>query len=300
MATRPAQSSDHVLGLSKLRGRGVAKEVDPITDSSLESFENSVVEFKNPVQSELGEESKDSTSGVLGGASGGATEAARSQLSQLVPLENDILGGILDAFGGGQEFAMEGNALGFIPETNPVRKAIFLLLHNPLVDVFIIICIGANCIILYFQVPGVRALRTDSFNSTCEWIDLVITTVFTVEVCLKIICLGFIRGHHAYLKNSWNVLDFVLGLDCRGRPARFTGLKTLLAVVNCISMADLCESADHIASNSGVSWSDSDYYMDRQLLRISTEAHGLPPGQLTTAIHSTCIPLKSTCVHSCG
>ena len=240
MTTRPAHSSDHVLGLAKLRGRGAEKfEAETFDNSSSIAFENPVQDrlpevddnstYEPPYEfeeSELAEERKDSTSGVLGGAS----ETPRSGLSAILPeslvaLEHDIISGILDAFGGSHEFAMEGNALGFIPETNQVRKAIFLLLHNSLVDFFIIACILANCVILYFQVPGVKALRSDSFNSTCERIDLVITIVFTVEAGLRIICLGFIRGRHAYLQNSWNVLDFVLGPGRRGRPARFTNLK---------------------------------------------------------------------------
>ena len=36
------------------------------------------------------------------------------------------------------------------------------------------------------------------------------TVIFTVEIIIKTTSLGFVLGKEAYLKNSWNVLDFFL------------------------------------------------------------------------------------------
>ena len=36
------------------------------------------------------------------------------------------------------------------------------------------------------------------------------TIIFTVEMLIKATSLGFVLGKEAYLKNSWNVLDFFL------------------------------------------------------------------------------------------
>lgn len=42
-------------------------------------------------------------------------------------------------------------------------------------------------------------------------IDKVTTTIFTIEAVLKIIAHGFIlNGKKSYLRNSWNVLDFII------------------------------------------------------------------------------------------
>jgi ion transport protein len=38
-----------------------------------------------------------------------------------------------------------------------------------------------------------------------EW---VFSTIFTIEMFIKIVAMGFAQGGHAYLKDSWNRLDF--------------------------------------------------------------------------------------------
>ena len=40
--------------------------------------------------------------------------------------------------------------------------------------------------------------------------EVVFTIVFTTEATVKIISQGFICGHNAYLKDSWNWLDFIV------------------------------------------------------------------------------------------
>jgi len=40
--------------------------------------------------------------------------------------------------------------------------------------------------------------------------DIVFTVIFVMEMILKIIGMGFFRGRQAYLKDGWNVLDFVI------------------------------------------------------------------------------------------
>ena len=34
--------------------------------------------------------------------------------------------------------------------------------------------------------------------------------LYTIEMILKILGLGFIYGEGAYIKDSWNILDFVI------------------------------------------------------------------------------------------
>ena len=42
-------------------------------------------------------------------------------------------------------------------------------------------------------------------------IDLVMTIIFTIEALLKIITFGFLfNGSSSYLRDSWNILDFVI------------------------------------------------------------------------------------------
>ena len=49
-----------------------------------------------------------------------------------------------------------------------------------------------------------------SANNKIKFIDDIFTYIFTAECLFKIIALGFIKHKHSYLKDSWNILDFVI------------------------------------------------------------------------------------------
>ena len=68
---------------------------------------------------------------------------------------------------------------------------------------FILVLIFINTVILAIQGPNndLDARTHELFNL----FDLVVTVVFTVEMMLRIIALGFVRGPRTYLKDSWNV-----------------------------------------------------------------------------------------------
>ena len=38
----------------------------------------------------------------------------------------------------------------------------------------------------------------------------IFSLIFTIEAIIKIFALGFLNGHNTYLKNPWNVLDFII------------------------------------------------------------------------------------------
>ncbi|KAF1773904.1 Voltage-dependent channel, four helix bundle domain [Phytophthora cactorum] len=43
-----------------------------------------------------------------------------------------------------------------------------------------------------------------------SWFDAVLTVLFMIEVAIKIIAYGFVLHKGAYLRNSWNIMDFVI------------------------------------------------------------------------------------------
>ena len=47
-------------------------------------------------------------------------------------------------------------------------------------------------------------------NQVLENIGLGFTVIFTLECLLKVISMGFIMHRHAYLRDSWNMIDFVV------------------------------------------------------------------------------------------
>lgn len=67
-----------------------------------------------------------------------------------------------------------------------------------------------NSILLLINYP----LITDEyFNNTIDLIVNIISGFFIAEACIKIIALGFLCGEEAYLKDSWNILDFIIVLS---------------------------------------------------------------------------------------
>ena len=43
------------------------------------------------------------------------------------------------------------------------------------------------------------------------YIDIVVTALFTIELILKVIVLGFLmNGPESYIRNAWNQMDFVI------------------------------------------------------------------------------------------
>ena len=43
------------------------------------------------------------------------------------------------------------------------------------------------------------------------WINFALTIVFVIEMILKILACGFIfNGKNSYLRNAWNILDFII------------------------------------------------------------------------------------------
>jgi len=75
--------------------------------------------------------------------------------------------------------------------------------------------IVANSIVLaltnYSKVNADGTLDTrDPLNRAVEESEPVFTTLFTLEMVLKIIAMGFIWEKGSYLSDPWNVLDFVV------------------------------------------------------------------------------------------
>jgi voltage-dependent calcium channel L type alpha-1D len=46
--------------------------------------------------------------------------------------------------------------------------------------------------------------------STNDYIEICFSLIFIIEATLKIIGMGFVVHKNAYLKDVWNILDFVV------------------------------------------------------------------------------------------
>ncbi|XP_017493920.1 PREDICTED: sodium channel protein type 2 subunit alpha-like, partial [Rhagoletis zephyria] len=82
---------------------------------------------------------------------------------------------------------------------NPIRRVAIYMLVHPLFSFLVILTILVNCILMTFP-PEESIERT----------EIIFTTIYTFESCLKVAARGFILEPFTYLRDPWNWLDFVV------------------------------------------------------------------------------------------
>lgn len=89
--------------------------------------------------------------------------------------------------------------------TNPFRNwVIQIVAINPWFDRIILVVILGNC--LFLAVDG----EIDAITTLSDDIDFGFLVIYTLEMVLKIIAMGFVMRAHSYLRDSWNILDFLV------------------------------------------------------------------------------------------
>ena len=73
----------------------------------------------------------------------------------------------------------------------------------------VLLTIIANCIVLALEehLPnGDRTILAQELEATEPYF----LGIFTVEAALKILALGFVLHRGSYLRNAWNIMDFIV------------------------------------------------------------------------------------------
>ena len=53
------------------------------------------------------------------------------------------------------------------------------------------------------------------FSQTLKYIDYTMTFAFFIEMVMKVISFGFVfNGKESYLRDHWNVIDFIIVVLC--------------------------------------------------------------------------------------
>merc|ERR1719431_2333704 len=89
-----------------------------------------------------------------------------------------------------------------------MRFTLFLIEWPPF-EYTILLTIIANCVVLAVDAPlpyGDKTELTRQLEST----EVYFLGIFTVEASLKILALGLILHRGSYLRNMWNIMDFVV------------------------------------------------------------------------------------------
>ncbi|XP_078276448.1 voltage-dependent L-type calcium channel subunit alpha-1D-like [Rhinoraja longicauda] len=92
---------------------------------------------------------------------------------------------------------------------NPLRKFCTSIVEWKPFEIIILVTIFANCVALAVFQP-LPEDDTNLLNFKLEKVEYIFLIVFTIEAFLKIIVYGFLFHPDAYLRNVWNVLDFVI------------------------------------------------------------------------------------------
>ena len=99
---------------------------------------------------------------------------------------------------------MTGRSLGIFSVHNSLRIWCYDLLGKPYTDRILLALIFANVGLVAVQTPGAAATVYLSLA------NLVVMVIFTAEMSFRIIANGFYFGDAAYLRNGWNVFDFII------------------------------------------------------------------------------------------
>ncbi|GMI12884.1 hypothetical protein TrLO_g3687 [Triparma laevis f. longispina] len=101
---------------------------------------------------------------------------------------------------------VHGTSLYCFPHHNKFRIICHEVAHHKYFNNFIILCIILSSTCLALENPDTDAKTMEVLKAT----DKIFTYVFTFEMTTKVIALGFVKTETAYLKISWNQLDFLI------------------------------------------------------------------------------------------
>ncbi|XP_077463650.1 voltage-dependent L-type calcium channel subunit alpha-1D-like isoform X2 [Stigmatopora argus] len=92
---------------------------------------------------------------------------------------------------------------------NPIRRAAVSIVEWKPFDIFILLAIFANCVALGVSKPFPED-DSNSTNHDLEQVEYVFLIIFTIETFLKILAYGLVMHPSSYIRNGWNLLDFVI------------------------------------------------------------------------------------------
>lgn len=101
------------------------------------------------------------------------------------------------------------SSLFLLSERNILRRTTKFLIEWPPFEYTVLLTIIANCIVLAWEehLPnGDRTITAQKLEATEPYF----LGIFTVEAALKILALGFVLHRGSYLRNAWNIMDFIV------------------------------------------------------------------------------------------
>lgn len=107
-----------------------------------------------------------------------------------------------------EDWATLPSSLFLFSGTNPFRVMCLIIMQHRYFSRLILSCIVVNSLCLALVQPAIRnPPELDTFLSV---MDYTFSGVFIIEMCIKVVALGFVLHRGAYLRLGWNVLDFII------------------------------------------------------------------------------------------
>lgn len=94
-----------------------------------------------------------------------------------------------------------------IPKDSRCRRWLADIIGNPYFESFVYHLIGINSILLMIDEPILLNLYS---KSSIAIMQNIISLIFIIEACFKIFVMGFVVGKYTYLRESFNILDFII------------------------------------------------------------------------------------------
>ncbi|XP_014661450.1 PREDICTED: muscle calcium channel subunit alpha-1-like [Priapulus caudatus] len=100
-------------------------------------------------------------------------------------------------------------ALFYLTLKHPIRRLCISIVEWKPFEYLVLFTIFANCIALAVYQPYAGS-DSNEVNTALESVEYVFLVIFTLEALLKIVSYGFVMHSGAYLRNGWNMIDFVI------------------------------------------------------------------------------------------
>jgi voltage-dependent calcium channel L type alpha-1D len=117
---------------------------------------------------------------------------------------------------------------------NPIRSRLADFTQMPLFDNTILFLIIVSSILLAIDNP--LNDPEGQLSKALSILDIIMTVLFVLEASIKIVVYGFILGKNTYMRDGWNILDFVIVIfsvaslamgDSAGSLSKLKALRTL-------------------------------------------------------------------------
>lgn len=130
-----------------------------------------------------------------------------------------------------EESKIKGTSLNFFEQHNPIRAILSCIVKSVIFKYISFFVIAINSVVLTYETPLDDPNGQQARN--IFYVNIGTFIFFVIEIIAKVISDGLIvNGEESYLRNSWNVLDFIItivnGVELAINPSQYATKKILM------------------------------------------------------------------------